>query len=122
MCDGGLSWTLPRKIGPTRAFAMAAFGGDAIDAETALEWGLVWKVFDDDALRSEAIAIARRLAAGPTAAYALVKEQFRHGQTATLADSLRFEARTQSQAFATSDFVEGVAAYQQKRKPKFTGH
>ena len=50
--DGGTSWTLPRKIGSTRAFAMAAFAGDAIDAQTALEWGLVWKVFDDDALRA----------------------------------------------------------------------
>ena len=101
---------------------MAAFAGDAIDAQTALEWGLVWKVFDDDALRGEAIALARRLAEGPTAAYALIKEQFRNAQTATLADSLRFEAHCQGKAFATTDFVEGVAAYQQKRKPRFSGH
>ena len=120
--DGGTSWTLPRKIGSTRAFAMAAFAGDAIDAQTALEWGLVWKVFDDDALRSEAIALARRLAEGPSAAYALIKQQFRYGQGASLEESLRFEARCQGQAFATTDFVEGVAAYQERRKPKFTGH
>ncbi len=121
VCDGGTSWTLPRKIGSTRAFAMAAFAGDAIDAQTALEWGLVWKVFDDDELRSEAIALARRLAEGPTAAYALIKEELRYAQTATFADSLRFEAQCQGKAFATADFVEGVAAYQKKRKPKFTG-
>ena len=120
--DGGTSWTLPRKIGSKRAFAMAAFAGDAIDAQTALEWGMVWKVFDDDALRGEAIALARRLGDGPTAAYALIKEQFRNAQTATLADSLRFEAHCQGSAFATTDFVEGVAAYQQKRKPRFSGH
>jgi 2-(1,2-epoxy-1,2-dihydrophenyl)acetyl-CoA isomerase len=119
--DGGTSWTLPRKIGSTRAFAMAALAGDAIDAQTALEWGLVWKVFDDDVLRAEAIALARRLAEGPTAAYALIKQQFRHAQTATFVESLRFEAHSQGKAFATSDFLEGVAAYQQKRKPRFSG-
>jgi 2-(1,2-epoxy-1,2-dihydrophenyl)acetyl-CoA isomerase len=120
-CDGGTSWTLPRTIGATRAFAMAAFAGDAIDAQTALEWGLVWKVFDDDRLRDEALALAHRLAAGPTAAYALIKRQLRFGQTATLAESLRFEASCQGKAFLTDDFVEGVAAYQQRRKPVFTG-
>jgi 2-(1,2-epoxy-1,2-dihydrophenyl)acetyl-CoA isomerase len=121
VCDGGTSWSLPRRIGSTRAFAMAAFAGDAIDAETALQWGLVWKVFDDDQLRSEALALAHRLAAGPTAAYALIKEQLRRGQTASFEETLRFEASCQGKAFATDDFVEGVAAYQQRRKPNFTG-
>jgi 2-(1,2-epoxy-1,2-dihydrophenyl)acetyl-CoA isomerase len=121
VCDGGLSWTLPRKVGANRAFAMAAFAGDAIDAETALEWGLVWRVFDDDELRPQAIALARRLAEGPTAAYALIKQELRYAQTSTLAEALRFEASSQGKAFATGDFVEGVAAYQEKRKPKFTG-
>jgi 2-(1,2-epoxy-1,2-dihydrophenyl)acetyl-CoA isomerase len=119
--DGGTSWTLPRKIGSTRAFAMAAFAGDAIDARTALEWGLVWKVFDDDALRDEAIALGRRLAEGPTTAYALIKQQLRFAQTSTLVEALRFEAHCQGKAFATPDFVEGVDAYQQKRRPRFTG-
>jgi 2-(1,2-epoxy-1,2-dihydrophenyl)acetyl-CoA isomerase len=121
VCDGGLSWTLPRKIGSTRAFAMAAFAGDSIDAQTALEWGLVWRVFDDAELRSEALALARRLAEGPTQAYALIKEELRYAQTATLGESLLFEAASQGKAFATADFVEGVDAYQKKRKPKFNG-
>jgi 2-(1,2-epoxy-1,2-dihydrophenyl)acetyl-CoA isomerase len=122
VCDGGVSWTLPRKVGSTRAFAMAAFGDEPIDAETALEWGLVWKVFDDAELRQQAIALGRKLAAGPTAAYALIKKQFRFAETSTLADSLRYEASCQGKAFATDDFVEGVTAYQQKRPPGFTGH
>jgi 2-(1,2-epoxy-1,2-dihydrophenyl)acetyl-CoA isomerase len=121
VCDGGASWSLPRRIGATRAFAMAAFAGDAIDARTALEWGLVWKVFDDDELRSGALALAHRLAAGPTAAYALIKQQLRYGETATLAESLRFEASCQGKAFATDDFVEGVAAWKQRRRPDFKG-
>ena len=51
----------------------------------------------------------------------MIKEELRYGQTASFADSLRFEANCQGKAFATADFVEGVAAYQKKRKPRFTG-
>ncbi len=119
--DGGLSWTLPQKMGPARAMGMALLGGDAISAEQALEWGLIWKVVDDDELSREANSLARRLADGPTVALGLIKRQIAHGQNGSMADALRFEAACQGEAFRTEDFVEGVRAFQEGREARFKG-
>ena len=119
--DGGLSWTLPQKIGPARAMGMAMLGDEPIPSETARDWGLIWDVVDDDQLMPEARQLARRLAAGPSVALSLIKRQIGAAQNASLADSLRFEAACQGEAFRTEDFVEGVRAYQEKRPADFKG-
>lgn len=119
--DGGMSWSLTNKLGPARAMGMAMLADQAIDAQTAKDWGLVWDVVEDDALMDEATKLARRLATGPTVALGLIKRQIALAQTGSMADALRFEAACQGQAFKTDDFPEGVAAFQEKRKANFEG-
>jgi len=119
--DGGMSWSLTNKLGPARAMGMAMLADQAIDAQTAKDWGLVWDVVEDDALMDEAMKLARRLATGPTVALGLIKRQIALAQTGSMADALRFEAACQGQAFKTDDFPEGVAAFQEKRKANFEG-
>ena len=119
--DGGMSWSLTNKLGPARAMGMAMLADQAIDAQTAKDWGLVWDVVEDDALMDEATKLARRLATGPTVALGLIKRQIALAQTGSMADALRFEAACQGQAFKTDDFPEGVTAFQEKRKANFEG-
>ncbi|MCP5367690.1 MAG: enoyl-CoA hydratase/isomerase family protein [Hyphomicrobiales bacterium] len=119
--DAGASWILPRLVGPARATAMAFLADEPVDAETAVAWGLVWKVVDDDALMDEARALARRLAAGPTVALGLIKRELALSQSVSLEESLRFEAACQRQAFNTDDFMAGVRAFQRKTPPDFKG-
>jgi len=118
--DGGSSLMLTQKIGASRTAALAMLGGN-IDAETAQQWGLVHKVVDDDALKDEALALAKRLASGPTVALGLIKREISAAQSSSLDEALRLEAASQSRAFATADFEEGVRAFGESRKPDFQG-
>ncbi len=120
--DGGMSWSLTNKLGPARAMGMAMLADQAIDAQTAKDWGLVWDVVADEDLMDEATKLAARLATGPTVALGLIKRQIALAQTGSMADALRFEAACQGQAFKTDDFPEGVKAFQEKRKANFEGH
>ncbi|MDP6832052.1 MAG: enoyl-CoA hydratase-related protein [Alphaproteobacteria bacterium] len=119
--DGGMSWSLTNKLGPARAMGMALLAEQAIDAQTAKDWGLVWDVVPDEDLMDEATKLARRFATGPTVALGLIKRQIALAQTGSMADALRFEAACQGQAFKTDDFPEGVKAFQEKRKANFEG-
>jgi 2-(1,2-epoxy-1,2-dihydrophenyl)acetyl-CoA isomerase len=119
--DGGMSWSLTNKLGPARAMGMAMLADQPIDAQTAKDWGLVWDVVADEELMPEAMKLARRLANGPTVALGLIKRQIAMAQTGSMADSLRFEAACQGQAFKSDDFPEGVKAFQEKRAAKFNG-
>ncbi|WP_169569404.1 enoyl-CoA hydratase/isomerase family protein [Sneathiella limimaris] len=119
--DGGMSWALTHKVGPARAMGMAMFGGKAITAQQALEWGLVWEVVEDDKLQERSLELARTLADGPTVALGLIKRQIAYAQNNSIADVVRFEAACQAEAFRSEDFPEGVTAFQQKRKPNFLG-
>lgn len=118
--DCGSTWFLPRLVGDVRARAMILLA-DRIPARDALAYGLVWRVLPDDALAGEAQAIAARLAAMPTRALALAKQALVASDGHGLADQLETEAAQQSQAFATEDFREGVAAFLAKRPPRFVG-
>lgn len=119
--DSGVSWTLPRLIGAARATALALLA-EPVTAEAALEMGLVNAVVDADRLLPAAQELATRLAAGPTAAYAAIKESLAFAASATLTESLAKEAELQSRAGATADHRTATAAFVAKQQPVFVGH
>ena len=118
--DGGTSQLLQRSIGAARARYLA-LTGDQLDAETAAEWGLVWKCVDDAVLMDEAMAVADRLANGPPLALAMIRQQLDAAWTAPLGEILDLEAELQGKAFVTADLREGATAFMEKRAPRFTG-
>ncbi|CAN7764351.1 enoyl-CoA hydratase-related protein [Cupriavidus necator] len=118
--DAGTTWVLPRQIGRARAQAMMMLG-ERIPAETAAQWGMVYKVVDDDVLAAESQALATQLAKGPTHAYALIRQGIRFSLDHTLTETLAAERDSQRLAGLTQDFAEGVAAFRQKRPVAFTG-
>ncbi|MGE0798098.1 MAG: enoyl-CoA hydratase-related protein [Lautropia sp.] len=118
--DAGSTYFLPRLIGEGRARALAILA-DKLDAEQALQFGLVWQVHDDDALLPAARALAERLATQPTRAFALIKEAMNQSLDNPLAAQLEVEADAQGRAGRTEDFREGVAAFLGKRRPQFKG-
>jgi 2-(1,2-epoxy-1,2-dihydrophenyl)acetyl-CoA isomerase len=118
--DVGSTWLLPRLAGRARAQAMMMLG-ERISAEQALDWGMVYKVVDDDQLMTEAGTLAARLAKGPTRAYALIRQGIRDCMDRPLTEALMVERRNQLAAGRTTDFAEGVAAFLQKRPANFSG-
>ena len=118
--DMGCTWYLPRLVGRARALGLA-LTGDRLPAETAAEWGLIWKAVDDADLMTEAKALAARLAAGPTTGFGLIKKAIEASETNGLVEQLHLEAEAQRIAFRTHDTKEGVRAFLEKRKPVFTG-
>ncbi|MBH61005.1 MAG: enoyl-CoA hydratase [Alphaproteobacteria bacterium] len=116
--DGG-AWFLPRAIGMARAAEMA-FTGDRLDAETALEWGLVSRVVKPEDLMDEARALADRVAANPPEALRMTKRLIREGQRVDLETLLELSCGMQAIAHHTSNHREAVDAMFEKRDPKFT--
>lgn len=119
--DSGASWTLPRLIGHARATAMALLA-EPVSATGALEMGLVNAVVPDDRVQAAGRELAVRLAAGPTAAYAAIKEQLAFSATHPLAASLEREGELQNSLGTTADHQEATAAFLAKQRPVFTGH
>jgi len=118
--DGGSTWLLPRLIGLQRAKELSMLA-EKLPAEQALAWGLINRVYDDAALMDEAMTLAKRLAAGPTKAFAAMRQQFWASPDNTYEQQLDLERQLQQQSGRTADFMEGVAAFLQKRPAKFTG-
>jgi len=118
--DAGATWLLPRLAGRARAMEMMMLG-ERVPAEKAAEWGLISRVVEDDALDSEAAALATRLAEGPTAAYGLLRGLARDAEQASLTQALAAERIAQRDAGRTDDFKAGVMAFLQKQKPTFEG-
>lgn len=118
--DSGLSGALAQAVGPSRAAALMLLG-DRFDAENAHEWGLVHRVVPDGSAVEEGLALARRLASGPTAAYAEVKALLRNAGGASLTTVLELEATAQERLGRTEDHHAAVRAFLAGRKPSYTG-
>ncbi|MFH8880598.1 enoyl-CoA hydratase/isomerase family protein [Streptomyces californicus] len=118
--DSGVSWTLPRLIGQTRA-ADLLFFPRSISAQDALELGIVNRVVPAAELAEQAAAVARTLAAGPTVAYAALKESMAYGAGHTLAEALEKEDELQTRAGASQDHTIAVEAFLAKEKPVYLG-
>jgi 2-(1,2-epoxy-1,2-dihydrophenyl)acetyl-CoA isomerase len=118
--DSGMSWTLQRLVGYGRAAELLYFPR-AVPADEALALGLVHRVVPAGELAGEALALARRLAEGPTLAYAAMKEALAYASTATLPEALEREDRLQKAAGASADHRAAVSAFVRKERPRFTG-
>jgi len=120
MPDGGSTVFVPAAIGKARAFEMALLGS-RVPAEQALHWGLVNFVHPDDSLMDEAETLGRKLASGPTRSYAASKRALNQRLYPDLDSQLDLEAELQHALARTGDFMEGVAAFAEKRDPAFSG-
>jgi 2-(1,2-epoxy-1,2-dihydrophenyl)acetyl-CoA isomerase len=120
MPDGGSTAFVPPAVGKARAFQMALLG-ERVPAATALEWGLVNSVHPDDALMGEANALVEALAAGPTRSYASSKRALNQSIYGDLDAQLDLEAELQHELGRSKDFLEGAAAFVEKREPAFSG-
>jgi 2-(1,2-epoxy-1,2-dihydrophenyl)acetyl-CoA isomerase len=118
--DAGGSWSLPRLIGEARAKALA-LTAEPLMAEQAADWGLIWKAVPDDALMTDAQALAAKLAGGPTRGLGLTKMLIHEAAANDLPTHLEREAQTQRDAGRTADYAEGVTAFLEKRAPVFSG-
>lgn len=118
--DSGVSWTLPRLIGQSRAADLLLFPR-SFSAQEAYELGIANKVVPADDLAEEAAAVARALAEGPTVAYAALKASLAYGAGHTLSETLDKEDELQTRAGASEDHTIAVQAFIAKEKPKYLG-
>lgn len=118
--DAGGTSFLPRRVGLQRAMG-AALLAEPVTARQAESWGMIWEAVPDDRFAEVVSARAARLAAGPTGAYAALKVALRGAFDQPLEAQLAVEARLQGACGASADFREGVAAFLEKRAPRFSG-
>ena len=118
--DTGGTWFLPRLVGHARATALAMLG-EKLSAEQAEAWGLIWKCVDDDQLAAQTDALARHLATAPTLGLARTKQALQASGLNTLEAQLDLERDFMRELGRGADYREGVAAFLDKRTPRFTG-
>jgi 2-(1,2-epoxy-1,2-dihydrophenyl)acetyl-CoA isomerase len=118
--DGGSTFLVPVAAGKARALEMALLG-DPLPASQAYEWGLINRVVPDADLLSDARELARRLASGPTRSYANSKRMLNNSMMRIMDEQLDLEAQVQGEMAASTDFIEGISAFVEKREPRFTG-
>ncbi|QHE88801.1 enoyl-CoA hydratase/isomerase family protein [Hydrogenophaga sp. BPS33] len=119
-CDVGASWSLPRHVGLRRALEIALLG-DTVDAVAAEQMGLINRVLPVDALPGEAMALAQRLAAGPTVALSQLRRLLRNSLDRDLETQLDLEEKGFQVCAASSDFCAGVDAFFAGVRPVFSG-
>jgi 2-(1,2-epoxy-1,2-dihydrophenyl)acetyl-CoA isomerase len=118
--DAGGTWTLPRQIGAARAMGAMLFA-DRIGARQAADWGMIYEAVPDAGFAAQWQARAMALATGPTTAFAALKQALRASTGNSFEAQLALEAQLQGICGQTSDFREGVAAFLEKRPPRFSG-
>ncbi|MFD6418621.1 enoyl-CoA hydratase/isomerase family protein [Streptomyces sp. NPDC060194] len=118
--DSGVSWTLPRVVGPGRAADLLLFPR-TIDAREAYDLGIASRLVPSAELAVEAAKVARTLAEGPTLAYAAIKESLAHGTAHSLSETLDKEDELQARAGASEDHRIAVSAFVNKERPTFLG-
>ena len=118
--DAGGTSFLPHRVGLQRAMG-AALLAEPVSARQAADWGMIWEAVPDDRFAEVVAARAAKLAAGPTGAYAALKQALRGAFEQDLESQLAVEARLQGACGASADFREGVAAFLEKRAPRFRG-
>jgi 2-(1,2-epoxy-1,2-dihydrophenyl)acetyl-CoA isomerase len=118
--DSGGTWFLPRLVGNARAMGLALLG-EKLGAEAAADWGLIWKCVADAELTGVVDTLAKQLAEAPTLGIARTKQAMYEGWARTLEEQLDVERDYQRELGRTADYAEGVAAFTQKRAPRFVG-
>ncbi|WP_262695068.1 enoyl-CoA hydratase-related protein [Kordiimonas aquimaris] len=118
--DSGSTYLLPRLIGNARANAMMMLG-EKVTAETALNWGMIAEVVDDEDLNERSHIIVSKLAAGPTQALSGIRQLMAGSMKNNYAEQLQMEAVVQRRMGASNDCIEGISAFLQKRPAQFTG-
>ena len=118
--DSGGTWFLHRLLGFTRAFEWMS-SNRKLGPDEALAWGLVSEVIPAEEFDRRVAELAATWAALPTVAVAMTKQLFEHAHAASLEEQLALEAELQQRAIGTADFAEGVAAFLEKRPPRYTG-
>ncbi|HEX8602937.1 MAG TPA: 2-(1,2-epoxy-1,2-dihydrophenyl)acetyl-CoA isomerase PaaG [Pseudoduganella sp.] len=118
--DTGGTWHLPRLVGPARAMGLAMLG-EKLSADRAEQWGLIWKALPDDALMTEAMAMAEHFACAPTKGLAFTKRAMQLSTCNSLHAQLKLETDMMRELGNSHDYREGVAAFVAKRTPHFKG-
>jgi 2-(1,2-epoxy-1,2-dihydrophenyl)acetyl-CoA isomerase len=118
--DNGGTYFLPRLVGLARATSMAMLG-DKVLGEQAAAWGMIYRSVPPGVVLSTARELAELLAKAPTRSLGFIKRALNASATNDLDRQLDLEEELQREAGRTADYVEGVRAFQQKRKPSFVG-
>lgn len=120
MPDAGGTWILPRLVGQARAMGLAMLG-EGLPAKDAADWGLIWSCMNDEDLMPQAAELAERLANGPTLALGHIKAAIRASTGNSLERQLTLEASGQAALGRSDDYMEGVAAFREKRPAAYRG-